>query len=129
MDVKNAFGELKDEIYVSQPEGFIDPDHPTHVYCLKKYLYDLKGTINMGLWYPKDTNMALMAYVDADHVGCQDTRRNIYAAGSETRPSMLNKENYVPWSSRLLRDADHEVPVNETFHEQTDDELTAKELK
>ncbi|GJV01782.1 hypothetical protein Tco_1335351 [Tanacetum coccineum] len=46
---------------------------------------------------------------------------------------MLNKENYVPWSSRLLRyaksDADREVPVNETFHEQTDDELTEKELK
>ncbi|GJV76569.1 hypothetical protein Tco_1508153 [Tanacetum coccineum] len=71
---------------------------------------------------------------------------------------MLNKENYVPWSSRLIRyaksrpngkliynsimngsyvrrmipepcDPDHEVPVNETFHEQTDEELTKKELK
>ncbi|GKA49020.1 hypothetical protein Tco_0741978 [Tanacetum coccineum] len=71
---------------------------------------------------------------------------------------MLNKENYVPWSSRLLRyaksrpngkliynsiingpyvrrmipepgDANREVPVNETFHEQTNDELTEKELK
>ncbi|GKA99175.1 hypothetical protein Tco_0827112, partial [Tanacetum coccineum] len=77
--------------------------------------------------------------------------------GSETRHPMLNKENYVPWSSRLLRyaksrpnekliynsimndpyvrrmipepgDADREVLVNETFHEQTDDELTEKEL-
>ncbi|GKC90176.1 hypothetical protein Tco_1150825, partial [Tanacetum coccineum] len=42
---------------------------------------------------------------------------------------MLNKDNYVPWSSRLLRDPDREVPVNETFHEQTDEELTEKELK
>nr|GEW27712.1 hypothetical protein [Tanacetum cinerariifolium] len=71
---------------------------------------------------------------------------------------MLNKENYVPWSSRLLRyaksrpngklihnsiingpyvrrmipepgDTNREVPVNETFHVQTDDELTEKELK
>nr|GFA22715.1 hypothetical protein [Tanacetum cinerariifolium] len=71
---------------------------------------------------------------------------------------MLNKENYVPWSSPLLQyaksrpnrkliynsimngpyvrrmipklgDADREVPVNETFHGQTDDELTKKELK
>ncbi|GJT63296.1 putative reverse transcriptase domain-containing protein [Tanacetum coccineum] len=57
------------------------------------------------------------------------TQQDIYAAGSENRPPMLNKENYVPWSSRLLRDADHEVPVNETFHEQTDDEITGKELK
>ncbi|GJV36888.1 retrovirus-related pol polyprotein from transposon TNT 1-94 [Tanacetum coccineum] len=44
MDVKTTFlnGELKEEVYVSQPEGFIDPDHPTHVYRLKKALYGLK---------------------------------------------------------------------------------------
>nr|GFC40574.1 retrovirus-related Pol polyprotein from transposon TNT 1-94 [Tanacetum cinerariifolium] len=44
MDVKIAFlnGELKEEVYVSQPEGFVDPDHPTHVYRLKKAFYGLK---------------------------------------------------------------------------------------
>ncbi|GJQ91045.1 retrovirus-related pol polyprotein from transposon TNT 1-94 [Tanacetum coccineum] len=44
MDVKTAFlnGELKEEVYVSQPKGFVDPDHPTHVYRLKKALYGLK---------------------------------------------------------------------------------------
>nr|GEZ12678.1 retrovirus-related Pol polyprotein from transposon TNT 1-94 [Tanacetum cinerariifolium] len=44
MDVKTAFlnGDLKEEVYVSQPEGFVDPDHPTHVYRLKKALYGLK---------------------------------------------------------------------------------------
>nr|GEW48424.1 retrovirus-related Pol polyprotein from transposon TNT 1-94 [Tanacetum cinerariifolium] len=44
MDVKTAFlnGELKEEVYVSQPEGFVDPDHPTHVYRLKKAFYELK---------------------------------------------------------------------------------------
>ncbi|GKD86925.1 hypothetical protein Tco_1358079 [Tanacetum coccineum] len=31
------------------------------------------------------------------------TQQDIYAADSETRPHMLNKDNYVPWSSRLLR--------------------------
>nr|GEV16813.1 hypothetical protein [Tanacetum cinerariifolium] len=31
------------------------------------------------------------------------TQQDIYAVGSESRPHMLNKENYVPWSSRLLR--------------------------
>nr|GEY64208.1 hypothetical protein [Tanacetum cinerariifolium] len=79
-------------------------------------------------------------------------------AGSESRPPMLNKENYVPWSSRLLRyaksrpngnlihnsilngpyvrrmipelgDAERDVNVNETFPEQTDDELSERELK
>ncbi|GJS24230.1 putative reverse transcriptase domain-containing protein [Tanacetum coccineum] len=116
MDVKTVYlnGKLKEEVYVSQPEGFIDPDRPNHVYRLKKALYDLNGpvdtpvvewtkldedlsgipvdqtryrgmvgclmyltasrpdvvfgTINMGLWYPKDTAMALTAYADADHV-------------------------------------------------------------
>nr|GEW11531.1 hypothetical protein [Tanacetum cinerariifolium] len=86
------------------------------------------------------------------------TQQDIYAAGSESRPPMLNKENYVPWSSRLLRyaksrpngklihnsilngpyvrrmipepgDANHEVTVTETFHVQTDDELSENELK
>ncbi|GJT19902.1 hypothetical protein Tco_0878608 [Tanacetum coccineum] len=87
-----------------------------------------------------------------------DLNKDIYAIGSENCPPTLNKENYVPWSSRLLRyaksrpngnlmynsimngpyvrrmipepgDANCEIPVNETFHEQTDDELTEKELK
>ncbi|GJW12362.1 hypothetical protein Tco_1578189 [Tanacetum coccineum] len=85
------------------------------------------------------------------------TQQDIYAAGFENRPPMLNKENYVPWSSRLLRyaksrpngklifnsimnvpyvrrmipepGADREVPVNRTFHEQIDDELIEMELK
>nr|GEU37701.1 hypothetical protein [Tanacetum cinerariifolium] len=44
IDVKITFlnGELKEEVYVSHPEGFVDPDHLTHVYRLKKALYGLK---------------------------------------------------------------------------------------
>ncbi|GJV03639.1 copia protein [Tanacetum coccineum] len=205
MDIKTTFlnGELKEEVYVSQPEGFVDPDHPTHVYRLKKafctfkarssavykflknggifinqskfaleilkkfgmdscdpvdtpmvdrlkldedplgipvdqtrfrsmvgslmYLtasrpdlvfvvcmcarYQasptkkhlealkrvfryLRGTINWGLWYPKDTAMALTAYADADHAGCQDTRRS--TSGS----AQFLGDKLVSWSSK-----------------------------
>ncbi|GJR02066.1 retrovirus-related pol polyprotein from transposon TNT 1-94 [Tanacetum coccineum] len=46
-----------------------------HLEALKRVFRYLRGTINWGLWYPKDTAMALTAYADADHAGCQDTRR------------------------------------------------------
>ncbi|GJV83230.1 retrovirus-related pol polyprotein from transposon TNT 1-94 [Tanacetum coccineum] len=44
IDMKTAFlnGELKEEVYVHQPEGFVDPKRPHHVYRLKKALYGLK---------------------------------------------------------------------------------------
>ncbi|GJX20339.1 retrovirus-related pol polyprotein from transposon TNT 1-94 [Tanacetum coccineum] len=44
MDIKTAFlnGELKEEVHVSQLEGFVDQDNPSHVYKLKKALYGLK---------------------------------------------------------------------------------------
>ncbi|GJR06376.1 retrovirus-related pol polyprotein from transposon TNT 1-94 [Tanacetum coccineum] len=44
MDVKTEFlnGPLKDEVYVAQPDRFIDPDHPEKVYRLRKALYGLK---------------------------------------------------------------------------------------
>ncbi|GJV65197.1 retrovirus-related pol polyprotein from transposon TNT 1-94 [Tanacetum coccineum] len=137
MDVKMAFlnGPLKEEVYVTQPDGFVDPDHPEKVYRLRKALYGLKqaprawydelsnflmskgftkgtidptlftirygedillvqiyvddiifrtsdppipkrGTINMGLWYLKDSGFELTAFSDADHAGCIDTRKS-----------------------------------------------------
>nr|GFB93063.1 copia protein [Tanacetum cinerariifolium] len=63
MDVKIAFlyGPLKKEVYVNQPDGFVDPYHPDKVYRLKKALYGLKqaprrGTMNSpNSCYPKDS--------------------------------------------------------------------------
>nr|GEZ83965.1 retrovirus-related Pol polyprotein from transposon TNT 1-94 [Tanacetum cinerariifolium] len=149
MDVKTAFlnGNLRKDVYVCQPDGFVDPDNLNHVYKLKKALYGLKqaprawydmlssfllsqdfskgsvdptlfirkngndlllvqiyvddiifavptlearptekhvhtvkrifrylrGTVHWGLWYSKDSSIALTAFADADHAGCQDT--------------------------------------------------------
>ncbi|GJX19898.1 DNA helicase [Tanacetum coccineum] len=47
-----------------------------HLNAVKRIFRYLKGTINMGLWYSKDAGMSLTAYSDADHAGCQDTRRS-----------------------------------------------------
>ncbi|GJZ64927.1 hypothetical protein Tco_0621623 [Tanacetum coccineum] len=47
-----------------------------HLEAIKRVFRYLRGTINWGLWYSKDTAMALTAYADADHAGCQDTRRS-----------------------------------------------------
>nr|GEX66734.1 retrovirus-related Pol polyprotein from transposon TNT 1-94 [Tanacetum cinerariifolium] len=51
MDVKTAFlnGPLKEEIYVAQPDGFVDLDHPKKVYRLRKALYGLKQAPRV--WY------------------------------------------------------------------------------
>ncbi|GJU08241.1 retrovirus-related pol polyprotein from transposon TNT 1-94 [Tanacetum coccineum] len=47
-----------------------------HFKAMKRVFRYLKGTINIGIWYSKYTRIALTAYADADHVGCQDTRRS-----------------------------------------------------
>nr|GEW86395.1 retrovirus-related Pol polyprotein from transposon TNT 1-94 [Tanacetum cinerariifolium] len=51
MDVKTAFlnGPLKEEVYVAQPDGFVNPDHPEKVYRLRKALYGLK--LAPRAWY------------------------------------------------------------------------------
>nr|GEW98179.1 hypothetical protein [Tanacetum cinerariifolium] len=180
MDVKMAFlnGILREEVYVRQPDGFVDQDNLIHVYKLKKALYGLKqaprvwtsdflksqrhpykpvkicsrifekygmessdpvdtpmvekskldadlqgetvdpthyhgmvGTLMYltasrpdltfvvcmcarGLWYPKDSSIALTTYANVDHGGCQDTRQS--TSGS----MQLLGERLVSWSSK-----------------------------
>nr|GEW15294.1 Gag-Pol polyprotein [Tanacetum cinerariifolium] len=59
MDVKRAFlyGPLKEEVYVNQPDGFVDPYHPDQVYRLKKALYGLKQALRE--WYDEISNFLL----------------------------------------------------------------------
>nr|GEV31907.1 hypothetical protein [Tanacetum cinerariifolium] len=98
----------------------------------------------------KDKDMKLLSALESNNI--------LAKSSSENQPPMLNKQNSIPWSSRLLRyaksrpngkliynsiinglyvrrmipkpgDQNHEGLMNETFHEQIDDELTEKELK
>nr|GEW28602.1 hypothetical protein [Tanacetum cinerariifolium] len=62
MDVKTAFlhSSLKEDVYVCQPEGFINADHPSHVYKLKKALYGLKQASRA--WYDELSTFLLQNY-------------------------------------------------------------------
>nr|GEU61610.1 hypothetical protein [Tanacetum cinerariifolium] len=77
MNVKTAFlnGPLKEEIYVAQPDGFVDTDHPEKVYRLRKALYGLKQATRA--WYDELSKfLTSQGFTkDADHVGCIDTRK------------------------------------------------------
>nr|GEZ49342.1 hypothetical protein [Tanacetum cinerariifolium] len=66
MDVKTSFlyGPLKDEVYVNQPDGFVDPYHPDKVYRLKKALYRLKQAPRACIGTPMATK-----HLDADLSG------------------------------------------------------------
>ncbi|GKD72339.1 hypothetical protein Tco_1330621 [Tanacetum coccineum] len=64
-----------------------------HLNAVKQIFRYLKGTINMGIWYSKDTDMPLTAYSDAYHTGCQDTRR-----GTSGSAQFLG-DKLVSWSS------------------------------
>ncbi|GJT07411.1 ribonuclease H-like domain-containing protein [Tanacetum coccineum] len=158
MDVKTDFlnGPLKEEVYVAQPDGFVDPNHPKKVYRLRKALYGLKqaprawydellnfllskgftkgllihqsardlsgspvdqtryhsmirslmyltssradivqvGTIDMGLWYPKDSGFELTLFSNVDHAGCLDTRK------STSKGIQFLGEELVSWMSK-----------------------------
>nr|GEV47467.1 retrovirus-related Pol polyprotein from transposon TNT 1-94 [Tanacetum cinerariifolium] len=124
MDVKTAFlnGKLKEEVYISQLEGFVDQDNPSHVYKLKKALYGLKqasrawydmlSSFHISQQFSKgavdpilftqhagndlllDTNMSLTAYADANQAGCRDTRCS--TSGS----AQFLGDKLVSWSSK-----------------------------
>nr|GEW52956.1 retrovirus-related Pol polyprotein from transposon TNT 1-94 [Tanacetum cinerariifolium] len=173
----NFMSKLSEEVYVSQPDGFVDQDNPNHVYKLKKAIYGLKqaprarvdtpmvekskldedkegkavdlshyrgmigtlfyptasrpnlqfaicmcawyqarptkkhvhavkrifrylrGTVHQGLWYQKDSSIALTAFADVDHADFQDTRRS--TSGSV----QFQGERLISWSSKRQKSA------------------------
>ncbi|GKG09291.1 hypothetical protein Tco_0338037, partial [Tanacetum coccineum] len=70
-----------------------------HFHAVKWIFKYLQGTVNRGLWYPKDSSISLTAYADADHAGCQDTRR------STSGCMQLLGDGLVSWSSKRQKNA------------------------
>nr|GEY96142.1 hypothetical protein [Tanacetum cinerariifolium] len=119
MDMKTAFlnDNLREDVYVSQLDGFVDPDNrimssrpdlqfsiymcawyqarPTekHVHAVKRIFRYLRGIVHRGLWYSKDSSIALTAFVDADHAGCQDTHRS---TSGNSNPIFILKASIPP---------------------------------
>ncbi|GKF76881.1 hypothetical protein Tco_0229351, partial [Tanacetum coccineum] len=70
---------------------------------VKRIFRYLKGTINMGLYYPKDSGFKLTAYSNANHVGCLDTRKSTYGGiqflGDKLVSWMSKKQDYTSMST------------------------------
>ncbi|GKF06413.1 hypothetical protein Tco_0037081, partial [Tanacetum coccineum] len=76
-----------------------------HLEAIKRVFRYLKETINIGLWYPKDNAMSLTAYADANHAGCQDSRRS--TSGS----AQFLGDRLVSWSSKKHCNIYNRVPL------------------
>ncbi|GJW85253.1 hypothetical protein Tco_0158398 [Tanacetum coccineum] len=79
-----------------------------HLQAVKWIFRYLNGTINMGLWYSKDTDMSLTAYAYADHAGCQDTRRSTLGIPSRDFDALHPEEDTISF----LRDLGHTRVIN-----------------
>nr|GFA67806.1 copia protein [Tanacetum cinerariifolium] len=130
------------QVYVSQSDGFVDPDNPNHVYKLKKALYGLKqaprawydmlssflisqdfskGSVDPTLFICRNGNdllldslIALTTFADANHAGCQDTRRSTYdiftkALGRERIEFLINKLGMRSFTPKTLQQLTDEV--------------------
>ncbi|GKG37580.1 hypothetical protein Tco_0456803, partial [Tanacetum coccineum] len=73
-----------------------------HLNVVKRIFRYLKGTVHRGLWYPKYSSFALTAFADANHVGCQDTRR------STSDSIQLLDDRLVSWSSAAISSTEAE---------------------
>nr|GEZ52606.1 retrovirus-related Pol polyprotein from transposon TNT 1-94 [Tanacetum cinerariifolium]GEZ55220.1 retrovirus-related Pol polyprotein from transposon TNT 1-94 [Tanacetum cinerariifolium] len=94
--LKTAFlyGPLKEEVYVNQPDGFVDPYHPDKVYRLKKALYRLNQAPRA--WYDELSNFLLSRFSkDSDHAGCLDSRKS-----TSDGIQFVGGDKLVSWSSK-----------------------------
>nr|GEV91814.1 hypothetical protein [Tanacetum cinerariifolium] len=101
-----------------------------HIHVVKRIFRYLRGTVNRGLWYPKDSSIALTAFADADHAGYQDTRHNTFeyqladlftkALGRDRIEFLVNKlgiRSSMPETLKQLTDKVDET-MNTTINQQ-----------
>ncbi|GJZ09098.1 retrovirus-related pol polyprotein from transposon TNT 1-94 [Tanacetum coccineum] len=83
------------------PTHYRGMSHPTekHLHAVKRIFRYLRGTVNRGLWYSKDSAITLTAFADADHASCLYTRRS--TSGS----MQLLGDKIVSWSSKRQKSA------------------------
>nr|GEV91673.1 integrase, catalytic region, zinc finger, CCHC-type, peptidase aspartic, catalytic [Tanacetum cinerariifolium] len=90
--------QLKKEVFVRQPDGFVDPEFPNHVYRLNKALYGLKqapGACELKFFLRlQDSGFELIAYSGADLAGCNDDYK------STSRGIQFLEDKLVSWSSK-----------------------------
>nr|GEY00799.1 retrovirus-related Pol polyprotein from transposon TNT 1-94 [Tanacetum cinerariifolium] len=74
-----------------------------HLKEVKRIFRYLRGTVNMGLWYPKGSSFELTAFSNADHTGCIDSRKSTYEGiqflGDKLVSWMSKKQNCTAMSS------------------------------
>ncbi|GJU61026.1 retrovirus-related pol polyprotein from transposon TNT 1-94 [Tanacetum coccineum] len=120
MDVKTAFlnGTLREEVYISQPDGFVDPENPNHMYKLKKALYGLKqapracydflssfllsqkfskGAVDPTLFIRREGKDILLVQIYVDDIISASTKPGLCETFSEIIPRgiFLNKSKFA----------------------------------
>ncbi|GJV73966.1 retrovirus-related pol polyprotein from transposon TNT 1-94 [Tanacetum coccineum] len=112
MDVKMVFlnGPLKEEVYVAQPDGFVDPDHPKKVYRLRKPLYGLKQASRV--WYDELSNF-LMSKGFTKGLQIHQSPRGIFINQAKYALEILKKHGMekgqsigTPMATKPILDAD-----------------------
>ncbi|GKA22777.1 retrovirus-related pol polyprotein from transposon TNT 1-94 [Tanacetum coccineum] len=101
MDVKTAFlnGPLKEQVYVAQPDGFVDPDLPDKVYRLRKALYGLKQAPRA--WYDELLKFLISKGFTKAFSRCRSCRCLIlYSQSTSGRKQQFLGDKLISWMSK-----------------------------